>query len=229
MIHGLSETDKFKVLRPIIGDCDYDIYNMPIIKKTDQKSVDWDSLRAVGIQNLSPKTKNKNALVLMFNYDKRLQSLWNEPLKKIGLLQSCAVIATPDFSVYPGMNINLIQFNVYMNRWLGVTWQNYGCIVIPTVGWAKPDTYDICFSGIEKGSVVVISTLGCQNCKEDFLNGFEEMKKRLEPSLIIVYGEMIDGMTGTFLNIKYKDAFSSKYEQLRIPNVPVSFTIKEVA
>lgn len=229
MIHGLSETDKFKVLRPIIGDCNFDEYCMPIIKKTDQNNVDWNNVFAIGIQNLSPRTKNNNAIVLMFNYDKRLLSLWNEPLKKVALLQSCAVVATPDFSIYPGMNINLIRFNVFMNRWLGVTWQNYGCTVIPTVGWAKPETYNICFSGIEKGSTVAISTLGCQNCKEDFLAGFNEMKKRIKPPLIIVYGEMIDGMTGTFLNFKYTDAFSSKYEQLRIPNIPASFSIEEVA
>lgn len=227
MIHGLSEIDKFKVLRPIIGNCDCDKYNMPIIKKTDLNNVDWNNVYALGIQNLSPKTKTENAFVLMFNYDKRLSSLWNEPLKKVALLQSCAAISTPDFSIYPGMNINLILFNVFMNRWLGVTWQNYGCTVIPSVGWAKSDTYDICFSGIEKGSTIAISTLGCQNCKDDFLNGFYEMKKRIEPPFIIVYGEMIDGMTGTFLNFKYEDAFSSKYEQLKIPNMPALFSIKE--
>ena len=54
------------------------------------------------------------------------------------------------------------------------------------------------------------------------------MKKRIRPPLIIVYGEMIDGMTGTFLNFKYRDAFSSKYEQLKIPNLPAFFSIKEV-
>lgn len=40
MIKGLSEFDKFKVVRPIIGDCTYDKFNMPIIKKVSPKLID---------------------------------------------------------------------------------------------------------------------------------------------------------------------------------------------
>jgi hypothetical protein len=160
----------------------------------------------------------------MFNYDEILLSLWNLPLKKIPLFLTCAAIATPDFSIYPTMNYNEIRHNVYMNRWLGCTWQSYGCTVFPTVGWALSDTYDICFSGIEEGSIVVISTLGCNSHKEEFLDGFFEMKKRIKPPLIIVYGDMIKGMTGTFINYRYSDAFNSKYKQIKFEQI---FTINE--
>lgn len=117
----------------------------------------------------------------------------------------------------------------YMSRWLGKTWQNYGCTVYPTIGWALPDTYDLALSGVEKGSIVVISTLGCQNNPEIFLQGFNEMKRRIAPSLIIVYGDMIDGMTGRFVNFKYSDAFSKEFFQLSIEGVSQVFEIKEVA
>ena len=40
--------------------------------------------------------------------------------------------------------------------------------------------YDICFSGIEKNSIVIVST-GCMNNQKVFLKGFNEMKKRIEP------------------------------------------------
>ena len=54
------------------------------------------------------------------------------------------------------------------------------------------------------------------------------MKKRLEPSLIIVYGDMIDGMTGKFVNFKYTDAFSKKTRQLRLEGLSQVFEYKEV-
>lgn len=34
MIHGISEYEKFKVVRPIIGECEYDAFQIPIMKKT---------------------------------------------------------------------------------------------------------------------------------------------------------------------------------------------------
>ena len=231
MIKGLSDFEKFVVVRPIIGSCEYDIFDMPIIRKESAADLDWENISAIGIQNASTKTASKQKIVLMFVYDKRLIPLWNNPLKKVGLFHSFAAIATPDFSIYPAMNVNEIQHNVYMSRWLGVTWQNYGCTVFPTVGWALPNTYDICFSGIEKGSIVVISTIGCQSHKKEFLDGFKAMKTRINPPLIVVYGDMIEGMTGTFIHFRYKDTHcvNKDYEQIKIDGISNLFTIEEVA
>ncbi len=95
--------------------------------------------------------------------------------------------------------------------------------------WCTPDTYDLCFSAVEQNSVVIVLTLGCKDNQEVFLDGFREMKKRLSPSLIIVYGDMISGMTGRFLQVKYSDAFAKKYVQLAIPGFSPIFEIKEAA
>lgn len=227
MIKGLSEYEKYKVLRPVVGEHQLDENGFPIINKTEFHEKEWQNIGVTGLQNASPKKKNDNMVLLMFNYDYRLLNLWNTPLKKIGLFQSFYAIATPDFSIYPEMNINDIRHNVYMSRWLGKTWQNFGSTVYPTIGWALPDTYDIVFGGVEKGGIVIISTLGCQNNTEVFLKGFNEMKKRLTPSLIIVYGDMIEGMTGRFVNYKYSDAFSRESFQLRIKGISQVFEIKE--
>ncbi len=231
MIKGLNEFEKFKVVRPVIGDCKYDNLNMPIIKKVNVNSVDWENLKVIGVQNASPHNSNKNTLVIMFNYDKKLMALWNNPLKKIGLFQGFAAVATPDFSIYPNMNENEIRHNVYMARWLGVTWQNYNCTVLPTIGWATPDTFDICFSGLEYGSIVVISTLGCKGNTDAFLAGFKELKSRINPPLYIVFGDMIEGMSGSFINIRYSESFKKTdfYEQLRIDGISKIITIKEGA
>ena len=45
------------------------------------------------------------------------------------------------------------------------------------------------------------------------------MKNRIVPPLIIVYGNMLEGMTGRFINIKYTEAFNKKnegYKQLSL-------------
>ncbi len=148
MIKGLNEYEKYKVIRPIFAEFKYDEFQMPVIRKTGINEIDWNYIDVLGYQNLNKNDDNSNNLILMFNYDKVLLSLWNSPLKKIALFRTCAAIATPDFSIYPTMNYNEIRHNVYMNRWLGCTWQSYGCSVIPTIGWASPDTYDILFQRI---------------------------------------------------------------------------------
>lgn len=227
MNKGLSEYEKYKVIRPVIGGCRFDVFDMPIIEKTDVHSIDWERITIQGVQNLSKKHDNHNSFVHMFLDDKRLLSLWNNPLKKIALFRTCAAIATPDFSIYPSMNYNEIRHNVYMNRWLGCTWQNYGVTVIPTIGWAGADTFDICFSAVENGSPVIISTIGCQTHETEFLLGFSELKKRINPPLIIVFGDMIKGMTGRFINFRYIDSLSTEFVQLRMDAISAVFEIKE--
>lgn len=229
MSKSLTEYDKYKVIRPVIGGCKYDENSFPIIRNAFKDNANWDELYACGIQNITKKNDNRNTIALMYLDDKKLLSYWNTPLKKIPLMLGCAAVATPDFSYYDSMNINEIRHNVFMNRWLGVTWQNYGVNVIPTIGWAGKQTYDLCLSGIEQGTPVTISTLGCQKHEKEFLAGFNEMKRRIKPSTIIVFGDMIDGMTGRFLRFKYTDSFNKKMRQQALKGMLGMFEIKEKA
>lgn len=215
MIHGLSEEEKFKVIRPMLGDHMLGDYGMPIIHKTDEEMLDIENMKPVGIKNLTTKQDNSKKIVLPFTYDKDLLKYWTDPMKYIPRFQTVMAVGTPDYSIYPTMNINEVRHNVYMNRWLGCLWQTYKCVVLPVISWWAEDTYDICFSGIEKNSIVIVSTIGCMNNQIVFLKGFNEMKKRIEPPLIIVYGDMISGMTGRFVNIKYKDAFNNKNKEFK--------------
>lgn len=53
------------------------------------------------------------------------------------------------------------------------------------------------------------------------------MKRRIKPSVILVYGDMINGMAGKFIHFRYEDAFSKSGIQLRMNNVSQVFIIKE--
>ena len=168
MIKGLTGFEKYKVIRPVIGDCEYDKYGFPVIRRLT-RDLDYENLEVRNFKCMKSLPDNDNKLLMMFSYDKDLMRFWNDPLKRIPIMQTYAAVATPDFSIYPTMNINEIRHNIYMGRWLGRTWQNYGLSVIPTIGWALPDTYDMCFSAVENGTPVIISTLGCTDYQEDFL------------------------------------------------------------
>ena len=59
------------------------------------------------------------------------------------------------------------------------------------------------------------------------------MKKRINPPLIVVFGKMIEGMTGRFINIQYEEAFNknkktNNYKQLELFHEPVIFEVKDV-
>lgn len=226
----LNEYEAFKVIRPTFKEFVLDNQNIPIMHRVDESSLNFLEIKPTNLQNLK-KGDNSNRLVFPFTYDKTLKKYWDDPLKYIPLLQTVMGIGTPDFSIYENMNINLIRTNIFQNRWLGCTWQHYGINAIPTVGWALPNTYDICFSGIEKNSVIMISTIGCQKNKRVFLQGFNEMKKRISPSLIIVYGTMIPGMTGKFINFSYEDCFNDNkkvnFQQLKMFELSPVFTLLE--
>ena len=122
------------------------------------------------------------------------------------------------------MELWKIEENVIHGLWCGAWLQYLGLRIIPTITWANESSYDICFNHIEQGSVVAISTVGVSNEQESFLNGFKEMVKRIKPSLILVRGNIIDGMEGNFIFIDFTDTFEIQkdYEQLAL------FTMEQV-
>ena len=150
MIKGISKYEQFKVVRTLFGEHKTDMFEMPVIKAVHESEITIDKIEPLNFKNLSKKHNNQNKLMLGFNYDSELLRLWNEPLKYVGLLQSCGALCTPDYSVYASMNKNDIQHNIYQNRWLGCLWQDYGCTVIPTISWATEETYDICFRELSR-------------------------------------------------------------------------------
>ncbi|MDD3323392.1 MAG: DUF4417 domain-containing protein [Paludibacter sp.] len=116
-------------------------------------------------------------------------------------------LLTPDFSLYWDMPRAVQIYSTFKNRWCGAYWQSQGKIVVPTVGCAGEKSYDFCFDGIEKGSVVAISTYCREDYKEKFMASYNKMLEVLNPSAIICYGETFSGMKG---NIKAISPFNKE-------------------
>ena len=81
---------------------------------------------------------------------------------------------------------------------------------------------------IHKRSTYRSIILGCVEHQDTFIGGFNEMKRRIKPSLIIVYGDLLPGITGRILRIPYSESFARKSgaKQLRMPEVPRVTMIK---
>lgn len=228
----LTELEKFKVVRPVLGEHRIDKFNMPVMFKTTEEMLDLDNATGLNLKNLSCKYDNSKKIIFSFHYDSELIKYWNDPFKYIPAIKTAMAVGTPDYSVLDNMNPNEIQHNVYMNRWLGCLWQDHDSIAMPTISWAGPQTYEICFSGVEQNNVVMISTLGTAEHLTEFYQGFDAMKKTLQPSLIIVYGKMLDGMTGRFINFEYENCFNDNkktpsYKQEELFHIRPIFERKE--
>jgi Domain of unknown function (DUF4417) len=133
------------------------------------------------------KAIDSQSLISMFVDDYILERYWNNPKKYINYFKDAQYVMSPDFSLLLGMPKPMLQWNTYRNRLVGYIWQQSGLKVIPTISWTDESSFDFCFNGVEKGSVVAISNTGCRNewHKKYFDKGFEQMIKTLEPKKVL--------------------------------------------
>lgn len=215
-----------KIMRPIPDNWPTDKYDIPYIKKSN---IDISNLNngkwLINIESASINDKNaKNKVVHFFKFDNVLERYYNQPYKTLEKVSGYYAVCTFDFSMHPKMKMAQIINATFKNRWSGMWLQYNGFLnVIPTVGWVDEDTYDICFSGIEDGTVLIISTLGVCNeeCKPLFIKGYKEMRRRFPNSKIICLGNKIDGMDNDICYVSYKNSFGNddKYYKYWQPNM----------
>lgn len=112
--------------------------------------------------------------------------------------------------MYIEMNPIMQLYNTFRNRWVGAYLVSNGIKVTPTVNWGLENTFDFCFNGIEKGSIVAVSTYMVSehgnHCdqKEFFMKGYNELIRRIEPKLVICYHEPFPEMEGNILYVNYE-------------------------
>lgn len=148
---------------------------------------DWRTAKNKGKQ-----PKQGNCGVHFFMDDYRFEATWNNPDRAATQLEGAKFILSPDFSCYRDHPLALQIWQIYRSRWLGAYWQSLGLRVIPTVCWSEPSSYDFCFLGLPRQSVVAISTVGVNHDPDAlrfFTLGYEEMCRRVAPSTVVMYGE----------------------------------------
>lgn len=166
-----------------------DFWQMPIIENDNYIP---DEL--IGF-NYAKSSRNKNVGIHFYVDDYQFERIWNYPEKYVDILSEYDCILSPDFSLYMDMPMPMKIWNIYRSRQIGAYYQSRGIKVIPTISWAEPETYEFCFRGIPKGSIVSISTIGVKRDKEAmkiWTDGVTAMIEHIEPTAILVYGGALD-------------------------------------
>ncbi len=169
--------------------CSKGFWEMPIIKNDNYIPKDL-----IGF-NYAKTSKEKNVGIHFYLDDYQFERVWNNPEDYIDILKEYECILSPDFSLYMDMPMPMKIWNIYRSRLIGQFYQRQGIKVIPTISWAETESFDYCFQGIPKRSIVSISTIGVKkdnNALAIWKDGVNEMIKQIEPSTIIVYGGKID-------------------------------------
>ena len=186
-------------------------WSIPKIPKFQEKPGDFDDLLLIGFDKANADDRKHNdRMVHFFLYDYRFERVWEKPDTVLDKLRPYRAVLSPDFSMYLEMAPVLQLYNVFRNRWCGAYWASQGLRVVPTVNWGDETTFDFCFEGIEKGSVVARSTYMASahnnRCdqKEWFLTGYREMLQRIEPEKIICYHTPFSEMEGNIVYVDYE-------------------------
>lgn len=120
----------------------------------------------------------------------------NAPDKYVEMFKRFHCVIGLDFSQYANMSYTLRLENNYWSKVFTVYYQNKGVPMVPNVTWSLPDSYEYCFDGHPKNSIIAInSTAIKQHDASIYLwrKGYEEALKRLQPSLILRYGDLMPG------------------------------------
>ena len=186
-------------------------YGIPEIPKAEFNDEELKELRLLAFnQTKSDNGKHNERIVHFFLYDYNFEKIWNTPDKYVELLSEYKGVLSPDFSMYTEMPYAVQIYNTFRNRWCGAYLASKGIKVIPTVAWSDRGSFDFCFKGIPKGSIVAVSTYMFHASKHHadqkklFIEGYNRMLKEIEPSKIICCSEPFEEMQGDIIYIDYE-------------------------
>ena len=105
-------------------------------------------------------------------------------------------VVAPDFSQLVGMAYPQRMYHCYLNRAFARYWHQNGINVIPNITWSTPDSYAYSFIGVKKRGIIAINSMGIKHSptsKYLWLRGYKEAISIIEPSVILRYGDKIEG------------------------------------
>ena len=149
-------------------------------------------------------------------FDGARSSIWLFPRQALEVINHYDGIITPDFSMYQDFPEPIKLFAVYRMRAFGHWIGKQGIAVINNVRWGTRETWDYCFAGIPKHSVVAIGTVASGLRKLEnrprFEDGLEVMANTLMPTTVIVYGS---ANYECFENLRHRDVEIIQFDSER--------------
>jgi hypothetical protein len=172
---------------------------IPIIKKITSRQFPKAIIPFTKRNCIPPSDRNEYALGF-FENDSKFADVLIHPKMYLSEFRQFAFIMQIDCSMYHDAPLAAQVINLYRSRAIGSYYQRHNVNVVPLVRWGEEATFNlsyfperIAFLGIEKQSVICISTYGCIKSKQEKANfkaGLDAMIKTLEPSLVFVHGAM---------------------------------------
>lgn len=159
---------------------------------------------------------NKRQYVHFYQHDKEFSVVLTATKRYLDLLKMYDGVITPDCTMMINQSPCLQQANTYMNRAVGFYLQKNGIPVIPNIRWSDESSFEYCFLGVHKGSMVSVSTHGCIKSKEQkrmFKTGLEAMLDDIQPEIVLVHGKMPDEVFSSFKNQVTFHRYASEFER----------------
>lgn len=176
----------------------YDIPFCPTTAKVIPKDqITWEEARNIHRKHISRKDEDYYVDVYINWYidDYKFDSsrgIWHDYNFALKIIQHFAGVITPDFSTYQDFPYPIKIQATYKMRAFGYWLGNHGINVINNVRWGTEESFDYCFEGIPKNSIVSIGTVGGGPRKlidrSRFETGLYRMVEVLHPHTILIYG-----------------------------------------
>ncbi len=171
-------------------------YGIPILKPAHlTERIPWIPF------NCAKTDKLRAAHGIHFFIDDYLfQRVWHDPARYALLLKDFQAVMTPDFSLFTDYPMAVQLYNHWRKHLLGAYWQSLGMTVIPSICWSDHASYDWCFDGEPVGGTVAVSSVGTQKSRAAralFMDGYNEMLRRLRPEKVIFFGDVPEGCEGS--------------------------------
>lgn len=139
---------------------------------------------------------NQSLFIHFFLPDEKFRKAIAAPETYLGVFRKFGGIISPDASVYVDMPLPYVMSNSFTNKLIGAWLQKQGIPVIPNVSWSRKWSYDFCFEGFPKNSIIAVNSTGIGNdsrAKAEWIAGYRQMLKVLQPTLILRYGAKQEG------------------------------------
>ncbi|MGN1134202.1 MAG: DUF4417 domain-containing protein [Oscillospiraceae bacterium] len=185
-------------------------FGFPIIKAEE---VNCNSF--IGFNFALSSKGNEECGVHFFIDDYQFARVWKNPIKYISVLKRFKCVISPDFSLYCDMPKVMQMYNHYRKQMLGAFFQANLIPTIPCVGWSDKSSFEWCFCGLPRNSMVAVSSVGTQKHKETklkFLEGYNKMLEVLNPNKILFFGTVPTECKGNIISV---NSFTDKFLERR--------------
>jgi hypothetical protein len=180
----------------------YDVHDIPICPSTATDAprhlISWPEAKRLHNSRLRGGEKNyKREEFIHFyvddvKFDGKKSGIWIQPWKALEIIRHFGGIITPDYSICQDFPEPQKMGAVFRMRAFGFWAGRQGIKVINNIRWGTWETWDYCFAGIPRGSIVAVGTvasgLRSRNNRLIFENGFKRMVEVIRPQTVLIYG-----------------------------------------